>query len=38
MQITGEIGRGQSRSLALRAFFDQFRSFIALDEPVHDRK
>jgi hypothetical protein len=38
MQIAGAIGRGKIRSLVLRAPFDQFHLFIALDEPVHDRK
>jgi hypothetical protein len=39
MQIAGEIRRGEKvRSLALRAPFDQSHSFIALEEPVNNRK
>ena len=37
MQIAGKIKEEKLRSLALRALFDQFHLFIALDEPVHDR-
>ena len=38
MQMAGEMEEENLGSLALRAPFDQFHSFIALDEPVHGRK
>jgi hypothetical protein len=37
-QIVGESEEEKSTSRARRAPFDQFRLFIALDEPLRDRK